>query len=346
MGYRPAVPPRRPTQRDIARRAGVSTATVSYVLSGRGGGAKQPPPATRERVLRAVAETGYQLDQAGRSLRRQRTDVVALMYPAPSSPWSDRLAEQLQTAAAERGLAVVALPVAASTSTQAILRVLRQRYIDGAVLLPDCPLDGAALAALAVQGLSLVVFDDDLAPDGFDVVRQDRVRACRSAVDRLVGGGHRRIAYLAHHGEHAGRSAGSVKLRSYRDGLAAHGIAPDPDLVLPVADSRSEAYGAVRELLRLPDAPTALLSATDRAAVDAIWAAREVGVGVPDGFAVIGIGNIPEGNMISPALTTVGAPLLDFSREVARLFARLDAATPLPGAELSAPWELIVRESG
>ncbi|WP_212612310.1 LacI family DNA-binding transcriptional regulator [Pseudonocardia hierapolitana] len=82
------MPPRRPTQRDIAERAGVSTATVSYVLSGRRGGAKPPPPETRERVLRAVAETGYQLDHAARSLRRQRTDVVA-----PSSRrWRHRAA--------------------------------------------------------------------------------------------------------------------------------------------------------------------------------------------------------------------------------------------------------------
>ena len=339
------VPPRRPTQRDIAQRAGVSTATVSYVLSGRRGGAKQPPPETRERVLRAVAETGYQLDQAGRSLRRQRTDVVALMYPAPSSPWSDRLAEQLQQSAAQRGLAVVALPVTAGPATAAILRILRQRYIDGAILLHDCPLDAGELAALADQGRSLVVFDDELVPDGFDVVRQNRARACRAAVERLVAAGHRRIAFLAHADEHGGVRADSVKLRSYRDVLAAHNIPVGADLIRPVADSRSQAYAEVRELLRHPDAPTALFSATDRAAIDAIWAARDLGVAVPDGLAVVGIGNIPEGLMISPSLTTVGAPVLDFSREVARLFDRLDAGTPLPGEELAAPCELIVRAS-
>lgn len=339
------MPPRRPTQRDIAERAGVSTATVSYVLSGRRGGAKPPPPETRERVLRAVAETGYQLDQAGRSLRRQRTDVVALMYPAPSSPWSDRLAEELQVAAAERGFAVVALPVISGASTTAIQRVLKQRYIDGAVLLPDCPLDGGELAALAAQGCSLVVFDDDLEPDGFDVVRQYRASACRAAVERLIAAGHRHIAFLAHADEHGGALA-DVKLRSYTGGLAAHGIAADPELVRPVADSRPDAYAAVRELLRRPQPPTALISATDRAAIDGIWAARDLGVTVPDQLAVIGIGNIPEGLMISPSLTTVGAAALDFSREVARLFARLDAPTPLPGTELTAAWKLIARASG
>lgn len=338
--------PRRPTQRDIARRAGVSTATVSYVLSGRRGGAKTPPPQTRERVMRAVAECGYQVDHAARSLRRRRTDVLGLMYPAPSSPWSDRLAEQLQAAAAERGLAVVALPVSDTTANDALVRVLREHYIDGAILLPDCPFDGSELAALAHQGLSLIVFDDRLEPDGFDVVRQNRTQACRAATERLIAAGHRRIAYLAHPNENASAPAQSAKLRGYREALDQHRITVEPGLLRPVADSRPDAYATVRELLRGPNPPTALLSATDRAAVDGIWAARDLDVAVPDELAVIGIGNIPEGRVISPSLTTVGTPVLDFSRELVRLFARLDADTP-PADELyTAPWELIVRESG
>ncbi|GAA1331905.1 substrate-binding domain-containing protein [Pseudonocardia xinjiangensis] len=71
------------------------------------------------------------------------------------------------------------------------------------------------------------------------------------------------------------------------------GLTSTPGLVLPAAASRSAAYAAVRDLLRRPDAPTALLSATDRAAVDGIWAARDLGVAVPRDLAVIGIGNIP-----------------------------------------------------
>ncbi|WP_131097314.1 LacI family DNA-binding transcriptional regulator [Streptomonospora litoralis] len=338
-------PPDRPTQRDIARRAGVSTATVSYVLSGRRGGAKPPPEETRRRVLRAVAEVGYQVDHAGRSLRRRRSDLVALMYPAPSSPWSDRLAEQMQESAAERGLGVVALPMSGASTGEALLRVLRERYVDGAVLLPDCPLDPAELTVLARQGLALVVFDDDLDPDGFDVVRQDRARACRAAVEHLVAAGHRRIAYLGHPGEDRRRTARSVKLRSYRRVLREHGIGLSADLVLPVADSRRDAYAAVRELLQRPDPPTAVVSATDRAAIDAVWAARDHGTPVPEGLAVTGIGNIPEGLVITPALTTVGAREFDFSAQVARLFDRLDASAPLPDAEMSARWELIVRDS-
>lgn len=335
---------RRPTQRDVARVAGVSTATVSYVLSGRRGG-RPPSPATTERVVAAAAELGYERDHIARSLRRQRSDVLAVVYPAPSSPWSDRLVEQLQARAADHEQTVIALPVAATTPDRAVWRALREGYVDGGIVLPDSPLGGEDLHRLAQRGLALVVVDDLLEPDKFDVVRQNRLAACRAAMERLVDAGHRRIAYLAHAHEHPGKP-GSVKRRSYLEVMRERGLEVDPQLVVPVADSRSEAYRAVQELLALTDPPTAVFSATDRAAVDGIWAARDAGVPVPDGLAVVGIGNIPEGLMISPQLTTVGAADLDFMPLVDRLLARVDAETVLPGAELSDPWELIVRGSG
>lgn len=339
-----AEPSRRPTQRDVARRAGVSTATVSYVLSGRRGSGKPPGPATTERVLQAAADIGYERDQIARSLRRQRSDVVALIYPAPSSPWSDRLAEQLQAAASERGLTVIALPIGATTPPGTVWRPLREGYVDGAVVLPDCPLEDTDLRVLASRGVSLVVFDDELAPDGFDVVRQGRLAACRAAVERLVALDHRRIAYLAQPHERPG-AARSVRLRGYREVMDAHGLAIEPELVQPVADSRSDAYAAVQTMLSQPLPPTALFSATDRAAIDSIWAARDRGVRVPQDLAVIGVGNIPEGMMISPPLTTIGAPAFDFTAPVQRLFARLDSANRMDGEVLEEPWSLIERGS-
>lgn len=335
---------RRPTQRDVARRAGVSTATVSYVLSGRRGSGAPPTPATAARVRTAAAELGYAIDHMGRSLRRQRSDVLAVVYAAPSSPWSDRLVEQLQERAAGRGETVIALPLGATTPPETVWRALRQGFVDGAVVLAGAPVDVAELRALAARGLGLVVVDDELEPDGFDVVRQGQAAACRAAVEHLVAGGHRRIGYLGHAHERLDGPR-SPRLRGYLDVLAEHDLPVDADLVRPVADSRSDAYAAVQEMLRRPDPPTALFSATDRAAVDGIWAARDSGVDVPGRLAVIGVGNIPEGLMISPPLTTVGAPELDFTPLVDRLLARVDAAEPPAGEELDAPWTLIARGS-
>lgn len=336
---------RRATQRDVAERAGVSTATVSHVFSGRRGPGTLPTDATRRRVLQAADEVGYQLNHIARSLRLRRSEVIALMYPTPASPWSDRLIEQLQAASAPLKLTVIALPVTPTSVEESVLRPLREGMVDGAVLLPDCPIDPADLVDIARFGQSLLVFHDDARPDGFDVVEQDRLTACRSGVERLLGAGHRRVAHLAHERELAEPEA-SVKYRSYRDALREHSIALDPELVAPVADSRQDAYAAVTALLRSDDPPTAIFSATDRAAIDAVWAARALDVRVPEDLAIVGVGNIPEGETMSPRLTTVGLPELDFTSEVERFFARLTAEVPLPGATLRAPWHLIARESG
>ena len=93
------------------------------------------------------------------------------------------------------------------------------------------------------------------------------------------------------------------------------------------------------------DRPTAVFSASDRAAVQAIWAARELGLSVPRDVAVAGVGNTDEGAAIRPALTSVGIPALDFTVGIDRLFDRITADRVRRGKELHLPWELIVRES-
>ena len=127
--------------------------------------------------------------------------------------------------------------------------------------------------------------------------------------------------------------------------LAECGLPLDPALTVAGADSRAAAYTATRRLLAAAEPPTALLSASDRGAVAAIAAAREVGVPVPGRLAVAGMGNAPEGAVITPALTTVGIDRLDFAPVVGRLFERIEASEPPDGTRLELPWQLIVRDS-
>ncbi|MGH3742697.1 MAG: LacI family DNA-binding transcriptional regulator [Micromonosporaceae bacterium] len=337
---------RPPTQRDVALRAGVSTATVSYILSGRRDRKNPVTEETRGRVLEAAQALGYQRNHAARSLRRRRTDFVCVVHRPPSNPWLERLTEQLHRAAVRHGQSVITMPVGPDDRADSALRILREQYVDGAVLAPSHHLPAEELAQLAGNGLALVVFDDLLDPSGFDVVRQSQAAACHLAVRRLIERGHRRIAYFAHgdpgHPEH------DLKYDSYQRALSQAGIPVDASLVIAAADHRPAAYLATSELLSRTDPPTALFSASDRGGIAAIWAAQQQGVSVPGDLAVVGVGNTDEGGVITPALTSVGIPEFEFAVVVERLFARLaatESGDPLPGLELRQPWELIVRQS-
>lgn len=328
----------------MAERARVSTATVSYILSGRRGYAKPVADETRDRVLAVAAELGYRRNHVARSLRRQRTELVCVVHQLPSSPWLEQLTEQLHETAVGHGYSVITLPLTRGDRADTALRVLRERYVDGAILAPKHGVPTGELRSLAKSGLALVVFDDETAPAGFDVIRQGESAACYDAVDHLVGRGHERIAYLGH-GLDTAAAMSDVRFASYRRALDDHGIGFDESLVVAAADSRARAFGAATELLAGTGRPTAVFSASDRAAVQAISAARELGLAVPRDVAVVGVGNTDEGAAIRPALTSVGIPALDFTVGIDRLFDRITADRVRRGKELQLPWELIVRES-
>jgi DNA-binding LacI/PurR family transcriptional regulator len=135
------------------------------------------------------------------------------------------------------------------------------------------------------------------------------------------------------------------RYQGYAKALSDAGIAVDPLLVQSGAGSREEAYATTQLLLEGGLRPTALLAAADIAAASAIMAARDLGMRVPHDLAVIGMGNIPEGEMIRPRLTTVGQQPLEFDTTAELLFSRLRGEAPAAGRAVVLPWRLIIRES-
>lgn len=332
---------RPPTQRDVADRAAVSTATVSYVLYGRRDRAYPVKPDTRERVLRAARELGYQPNHAARSLRRHRTNVVCVVHRHPADPWTEHLIAQFHTGATQRGYSLITLPVGQDDDFRDALWMLHHRYADGAIIAPDYPFSPTELTDLARRGMALVVFDDDIAPEGFDVVRQHRRRACVRAVEQLVELGHRDIAYLGHtDGDRVPQEAD--KLAAFRAAMRAAGL--NADAIITGAESREAAYLAAPALVDRRPRPTAVVCGSDRAALALIVGLRQLGVEIPGHLSVVGIGNLAEGAIVAPRLTTVGIPDLDFTPAVERFFSRLTTDQPR-ACELHQPWSVIVRDS-
>lgn len=331
-----------PTALDVARLAGVSKATVSYVLSGRRSGDSRVSEETRQRVLDAVHTLGYAPNQSARALSRRRTERVCLVLPRLGAPYFEQLARDLQAAIEPQGYALVIAMGGGGGERPVVLDQLRRQLADGVVLAEGVRLDQAELAALVALNVAVVAVTDDRVPAGVDVVRSNASDACRGAVEHLAAAGHQRIAFIGHFPPGSRRHR---RYDDYRAGLRAGGIGLDRQLVVGGASSRAEAYRNAQKLLAQPDRPTAVFAASDIAAVSTIWAARDAGLRVPDELAVIGVGDIPEDLVMNPPLTSVGPVSLASAPVIDLLLSRLSGAAPSEGRSRTQQWELIRRGS-
>ncbi|NUP79156.1 MAG: LacI family DNA-binding transcriptional regulator [Nonomuraea sp.] len=331
----------RPTARQVAELADVSVATVSYVLSGR----DRPVAAgTRKRVLDAARQLGYTPDQAARSLRRRRTQRVCLVRSSLGGvPADERLARDLHEMADAHGYSVVTLAVFSRARARAAANVLRGGIADAALVnVTGDHLTHDLLAELAAAGLPMVVMRDESVPGGCDVVRTPETEACAEAVGHLLSQGRRRVAFLAQRHE-LYRDQPVGRLLGYTMALDRHGVTDR--IILSGADDRVSAYRTAAELLAGPDRPDAIFAASDRAAISVIRAARDAGLSVPGDLAVVGVGNVDEGLISNPQLSTVGPLRHDYTDVVRLLFDRLQAEEPLPAREIVRPWTFLRRGS-
>ncbi len=336
---------RRPTMSDVARAAGVSPATVSYVLGGRLGDKKagRISSETTNRVLEAVEAIGYSINEPARNLRRNRTDRVLLLMDRLSSPYEQHLASTLELELDKTGRTLSIMVCTTRNRLETALNMLRTRHADGAII--QCrtvPNAQQLLEAHARDRIPMVAISNVLQPKGFDVVSNDEVPAINTAVDHLIARGHRRFGFLAH--EVTGIPSES-RLLHVRKRLQFHGLSLDDAFVIPGARDRIIAFTTSQQLIARPDAPTALLSASDTGAISALWAALSLGRKVPDDIAIIGAGNIDEAQVTVPPLSSVGPTNPDFASIARLLIERLDNPNLSEDRHLMLPWEFHSRGS-
>ena len=319
-------------------------ATVSHVMNGRDD--RRISAATRERVLAAARRLNYAPNQSARSLRRRRTERVCLVTGSIGVPAYDRIATDLHEMADANGYGVISMIVNSPDRAERTVELLRQRIADGALIATGLyRYDESALNALGDSGFPLVVIGNHVRPHGFDVIAEPEFDACVEAIEHLVTTGRRRIAFIGHRSDFA-RAGHSQRFAAYREVLNRHGLPLDRGLTVPGADDRVTGYRRAAALLTSPEPPDALFVASYRAAVSAIWAARDHGVDVPGDVAVIGAGNIDDGLITQPPLSTVGPQGSVHTTGPRLLFERIESSEPLPGREFVTPWTFVRRKSG
>ena len=328
---------KRLTSVDVAREAGVSRATVSYVLNDTPN--QRIPEATRRRVWAAVERLGYAPSAAARSLRSGRSDVVLTLLPDwPIGRMVGTLLEEIALALSEVGLIFVAHPRAGSERPIADI----WKAISPAAVVTWESLDAGDELAMRAAGIELavVLFEaHDQNTGGLSVSEQ---RTGRLQAEHLASRGHRRIGY-AYPADERVHAFAEPRLAGVRSACAELGLA-EPD-VRTVGIDRASAADALRDWAAGGDPVTAVCAYNDEVAYALLSALRAAGRSAPDDLAVIGVDDLPISAVFDPPLTTVVTDPRVLARYISSAVLAGLAGEPPPRYPGSDILRLVVRDS-
>ena len=333
---------KRPTQADVARRAGLSQAMVSYVLNANP--AVSVPEETRARVLAAMHELGYVPNRTARSLRTNRTLTLGSIIPDIANPFYPAFVRGIQDVADHHGYDLIMYNSDGDAAKERqCLHSAAQGRVDGVVGV-FFHAGARDLAGLIEQGIFVVRLEAVRKPPGelpLDNIFVDSLAAAHDAVAFLIGRGYRRIAML---GNTPG--PGEARQGGYRLALQAGGLPPRSEYIIPCDFTEAGGYGGMQALLALPRRPDAVFAANDLAAVGALAAVRAAGLRVPADVAVMGFDDIPLARQLTPPLTTVRQFQTQLGRRAAELLLeRVSGQYAGPGRSQEMPYEIVVRQS-
>jgi DNA-binding LacI/PurR family transcriptional regulator len=326
--------------KDVARAAGVSIKTVSNVVNDYPFVSDQ----TRAKVQAVLDELGYRPNLSARRLRSGRTGLVALSIPEIAAPYFAELADAVVNAAEARGLTVLIDKTGGQRGhEQQTAAGIRDNVVEGTIASP------LAMTAADVASLGrthpIVLLGERLAHVSVDHVAIDSVEAARVATRHLLDLGRRRVAVIGTGPEIS--NTGRLRLRGYREELAAGGVARSRALEGDVRwYHRPDGYAAMQELLaRRPDLD-AVFCFNDLLAIGALRALREAGRRVPEDVAVVGFDNVEECLYTDPALTSIAPDKPAIADAAVDLLMRRMAGEPgLEPQEVFPPFELVTRAS-
>ena len=331
------------TIEDLSIKLGVARSTVSKALNDRG----DVSPRTKERVMQAAQELGYQPTAAARNLRRQRSDKIGLVVNYPIHQVSDFLAELIpgMASVAEEAAYNLILYTSMAGNAKRLTSLCRSREVDGIIIAwPPRLSETVALSRLmAAERMPHIFLPRRLPHDEAPYVSVDHVQGARLLTEHLIALGHRRIAFerLPEVFE-----TDYDRHRGYAEALRAAGIAYDPALVIAAA-SGAEDYETrtFNTLMALPQPPTAILFFTDPVAIKVLSLAKARGFRIPDDLSITGFDGILSSGVTEPALTTVRQPLPEMGRLAVESLLHLIADETVEPQQHSLPVELIVRGS-
>ena len=285
----------------VAKRANVSSATVSRVINGLPGVREK----TSARVRQAIAEMNYVPNTNARGLRMGRTRLFGLIVSDINNPFFPELIDSFEALAAAQGIEVIFTHTNYDPKRlQSCIRRMVERNVD-AIAVMTSEVEEAALKQASVAGVPLVLMNQRELAGKYPDVLVEYSAGFREALVHLLSLGHSDIGFIA--GPQTLNSARGRK-EAFRAALKSHGVRVRPEWIA-IGSMRVEGGRAAMErLLSLQPRPTAVLTSNDLMAVGALQAAHAAHIRVPKDLSIIGFDDLPIAGMMHPPLSTIRLP--------------------------------------
>jgi DNA-binding LacI/PurR family transcriptional regulator len=325
------------TIKEVAKRAGVSTATISRAMNGSGPVSGE----TRALVDRVIRNSGFRPNNIGRQLKTARTHTIGVLIPSLKNPIFADAVAGIERIAERNGYNVLLASSGYIEDKEfsAVETFLKSR-VEGLILTVTNEENSQALDSLTSTGLPFVLMFNPVKPTSFSTVSIDNRSAACALVERLLELGHRRTAMIAGKLTESDRSI--ERQAGYEDALRKYQL--EPTKIIEVGFENSDFVEIITNLNNDPNAPTAYFCSTDILAISVMRALVQIGKHVPNDVSVVGFDGIAIGEFLTPSLSTAVQPAEDMGEWAAQhLIERIDNDHPV--ANLVLPYRIRPGES-
>ncbi len=337
---------KRATQNDVARLAGVSRATVSYVLNGRNDGTIRVSDETRKKIVEVMHEIGYRVNMNARGLKTNKSQLIAILVPDLGNPFYPLLIRGAQKQAHSCGYRLlISDSFSSEEGEREFMETALDRSTDG-LILDSSYLERTDIKMLLDAGIPSVGIGPRLADSGIDTISIDQRAAIRSLLDHLEYRGHSRIAHLS--GDRNNLN-GKIRYEVFLQEMKSRGLCVDERYILEGTFLREGIAAKTEKWLASfapQERPTAIFAANDLMAIEAIKAIQKIGLRIPGDVAVCGFDNIPEAEYVEPPLTSIGFDVESMGKAAAKLLIdRIEGESYDKPQAIGLTFELFARKS-
>jgi DNA-binding LacI/PurR family transcriptional regulator len=304
-----------PTLKDIAQQLGISISTVSRALRGM----PEVNAETREAVMKLSQEVDYEPNMLATSLLKRQSNLIGVVVPNMDYFFSTAV-KGMDEAALEAGYTVVVCQSNESYGREvANVQRLLQSHVDGFIVsLSSETQNTDHFKRIVNKNIPLVFFDRDCSDIDTPKVLLDNYEGAYQAVKHLLDRGYRKIAYL---GGRQNLSISNTREQGYRDAIIQFGLTIDDSINIHGDFDRNFAYQTVLDLLNdTPNRPDAFFAVSDRLAIGAFQAIKDLGLRMPQDIGLIGFNDEPIMSLLSPSVSSVSQPVFEMGKMAARLF--------------------------